>query len=272
MTRPVRIRAFALPAALLVAVSCAPAPKPHPSFRLTARELAERTAGLPAEVRDRIQARPAEYLELVRLALQGSPELLLLVDKGHPLPAQFAPPDLVPLERLPPPERALIRPGRPGLALRREALEDLLVMAKSAREEGIELAVSSAYRSYAYQEQVFERNVREMGREAAERESARAGHSQHQLGTAVDFGSIDDSFAATPAGRWLADKAWIFGFSLSYPENGEAETGYRYEPWHYRWIGRPAARLIQEFFGGRQQLFLEHWSESGSFYRENIQR
>ena len=254
-----RLLAVLLPAFLAACGPSAPAPRdPHPAFRLTAAELAAAAEGLPAEARALILARPAEYLEQVRQVLQGPPELLQLVDKGHALAAEQAPPDLEPLE-----EGGALKAGRAGLTFRRIVLPDLLAMAEGAREEGISLVVSSAYRSYGYQAQVFERNVREMGREAAERESARPGHSQHQLGTALDFGSIDDSFAETAAGRWLARKAWAFGFSLSYPRDGEQETGYRYEPWHFRWVGRPAARLIQEFYLGRQQLFLEHWRREG---------
>ncbi len=262
--------------ALLLSLSVMACGKPsnlHPSFRLTAKELAAATAALPDEVRARIAERPADFLGLVLGALQEPPELLTLVDKGHALPADSVPPDLVPVEEAAGAAggRAL-KAARPGFTLRRALLQDLVIMAESAREEGIELVVSSAYRSYEYQVQLFERNAREMGLEEAGRASARAGHSQHQLGTAIDFGSIDDSFADTAAGRWLARKAWLFGFSLSYPRDGERETGYRYEPWHYRWVGRPAGRLIAEYFLGRQQMFLEYWGASGSFYREKVVR
>ena len=146
--------------------------------------------------------------------------------------------------------------------LRREAAESLEVMAAAARFDGVTLIVSSAYRSYDYQEQVYNRIVREMGREAADRESARPGHSQHQTGLVVDFGSIDDSFALTAAGRWMAANAPRFGWSLSYPDGYEALTGYRWESWHYRYVGANLAGFIEHYFDGIQQYalrFLYEW-------------
>jgi D-alanyl-D-alanine carboxypeptidase len=125
-------------------------------------------------------------------------------------------------------------------------------MDAAARSEGVVLAISSAYRSYAYQKQVFARNVAEDGLELARRSSAEPGRSQHQLGAAIDFGSIDDSFAETKAGKWLAANARRFGFSPSYPKGMEGLTGYRWESWHYRYVGEEAAALEAEFFGGLQ--------------------
>ena len=82
--------------------------------------------------------------------------------------------------------------------------------------------------------------------------SARPGHSEHQLGTALDFRSADDptppwqldDFADTAAGGWLHDHAWEYGFVLSYPKGASAETCYAYEPWHYRYVGRDIAAAI----------------------------
>jgi D-alanyl-D-alanine carboxypeptidase len=126
------------------------------------------------------------------------------------------------------------------------------------------LTASSAYRSFDYQTQVYNRNVREMGQEAADRESARPGHSQHQTGLVVDFGSIDDSFAATAAGRWMTVNASRFGWSLSYPNGYEAVTGYRWESWHYRYVGKDLAAFIDKYFNGIQQYalrFLYEWEQ-----------
>ncbi len=102
-----------------------------------------------------------------------------------------------------------------------------------------------------------------MGEAAADRESARAGQSQHQLGLAVDFGSIDDSFAETAAAAWLAVNASRRGWSLSYPKGLETVTGYRWESWHYRYLGTAAAALERKRFVGVQQYalaFLEEWN------------
>jgi len=99
--------------------------------------------------------------------------------------------------------------------------------------------------------------VEKDGQEAADLYSAKPGTSQHQLGTTVDFGSIDDSFAYTEAGKWLFAHADEFGFSLSYPENGLSITGYQYESWHYRYIGRAGTELQQAYFYDSQQRLLE---------------
>jgi D-alanyl-D-alanine carboxypeptidase len=111
---------------------------------------------------------------------------------------------------------------------------------------------------------VYARVVAELGQEAADRESARPGRSQHQLGLVVDFGSIDDSFAATAPSRWLAANASRFGWSLSFPKGYEAVTGYRWESWHYRYVGQ-ATTLIDRRFGGIQQYcleFLDAWKKA----------
>ena len=136
-------------------------------------------------------------------------------------------------------------------------MPDLLQMVSAARADGVTLLFSSSYRSYEYQEAVYEREVKTYGQQAADRESARPGTSQHQLGTAIDFGSITDAFAGTRAGRWLAAHAREFGFSLSFPKGYEEVTGYRYESWHYRYITRPAAKLQKEYFDDIQQYLLE---------------
>ncbi|WP_162502848.1 D-alanyl-D-alanine carboxypeptidase family protein, partial [Treponema endosymbiont of Eucomonympha sp.] len=95
--------------------------------------------------------------------------------------------------------------------------EALGTLAEATVREGVALAESSADRSYEYQKEVYARNVRQSGQETADRESARPGQSKHQLGTAVDFGSISDDFAGTKAGRRLAAHPGDYGWSLSFP-------------------------------------------------------
>ncbi|MCE1197115.1 D-alanyl-D-alanine carboxypeptidase family protein, partial [bacterium] len=80
--------------------------------------------------------------------------------------------------------------------------------------------------------------------------------SQHQLGTAADFGSITDEFAGTAAGKWVAANAGRFGFSLSFPKGLEPVTGYLWESWHFRYIGKEAAALQEEYFGGVQHYLI----------------
>jgi len=73
----------------------------------------------------------------------------------------------------------------------------------------------------------------------------------------MDFGSIDDTFADTDAGRWLAQNAWRFGFSMSYPKDMESVTGYVWESWHFRYITKQGALLEKNYFGGIQQYLLQ---------------
>ena len=198
-------------------------------------------------------------LDKVKAEMGADPDLLRRADKGKGLPADFAPADLVVLD-----ERGL-SVSRPGHRLRKPAFEALAVMSKAAKAEGITLLVSSAYRSYEYQKGVFALNVAEMGEKEALRVSAPPGASQHQLGTAIDFGSITDAFATTTAGIWLSANAGRFGFSLSFPKGMEPVTGYTWESWHYRFIGKEAVELQNEYFGGVQQylmLFLDALSQA----------
>jgi len=214
-------------------------------------------AQLPAQIRQRISGitgNPAFLLDLFTV-LQEDPYLWVLVDKEHAL-GGYEPNDLIALTG------GSYRIGRQDLRLRRQAALSLEEMAAAAAREGLTLTASSSYRTYAYQEEVYARNVREMGREAADRESARPGHSQHQLGLVIDFGSITDSFARTAEGIWLSANASRFGWSLSYPDGYEEITGYRWESWHYRYVGVELAQFIDNYFDGIQQYalrFIHEW-------------
>jgi len=211
------------------------------------------TAGISKKIED-APDRFFSLIEATRTASASDPWLLRRTDKGKGLPADYEPADLAALEG------SGIPVSRPGHRLRKPAVEALAAMAGAAREEGVTLIVSSAYRSFEYQKDLFARNVAEMGEKEAARVSAAPGASQHQLGTAADFGSITDAFALTEAGRWMAANAGRFGFSLSYPKGMEAATGYVWESWHYRFIGKDAVALQDEYFGGVQHylmLFLD---------------
>ncbi|MDR1586956.1 MAG: M15 family metallopeptidase [Treponema sp.] len=222
-------------------------------------------ADLPPELVIKLEAKAAEspafVLDLLG-CLEGDPFLRRLVDKNHALPAAYEPDDLVELKA-----GGSYSVSRKGMLLRRAAADSLEEMAAAAKPQGVSLVVSSAYRSCDYQAEVYSRIVKEMGQAAADRESARPGRSQHQTGLAADFGSIDDSFAGTAAGRWMAANAGRFGWSLSFPDGYEDVTGYRWESWHYRYVGRDLAAFIENYFGGIQQYalqFIHAWeAESG---------
>jgi D-alanyl-D-alanine carboxypeptidase len=222
-----------------------------PEFSLSLNDLRTMTAAMPTGIRDGILARPSAFLELMAKVLDQPADLLVLVDKQHPLPDGYVPPDLVPLKDY------ALRTTWPDLMLRRSIMPAVLAMVHAARADGVTITFSSTYRSYTYQEGLFQREVKMYGREMAERESAHAGFSQHQLGTAIDFGTISDGYEKTREGRWVSAHAWEFGFTLSYPQDYEQITGYRYESWHYRYITRPGALMQREFFDDVQQYLLE---------------
>jgi len=222
-------------------------------------------AGIPEEMTrsiiDAVLESPAFIMELLAL-LQGSYYTFLLVDKQHALPLDYSPDDLVPLTA-----GGSFRITRNDLSLRRSAAASLEEMAAAAAAEGVTLIAASTYRSAARQAEIFAWQVRTFGQETAERQSARPGHSEHQLGTAVDFYPIHDNFAYTAASRWLTQNAGSFGWTLSYPDGYEHVTGYRFEPWHYRYVGRPLAAFINTYFGGIPQFalqFIKVWQEHAS--------
>jgi len=234
-----------------------------PQFSISMAELRSMTASLPESIRSEIEARPVAFLDLMARVLEEPAGYLVLVDKAHPLPAGYAPPALVRLSDY------HLAVSRNDLYLRAAIMPEVVAMTRAAREAGVVLLFSSTYRSYAVQRYVYDREIKLYGKKVADSESAVPGYSQHQLGTAIDFGSITDAFDATAASRWLAAHAWQYGFSLSYPRGYEWLTGYRYEGWHYRYIGRPAAQMQRAFFGNIQQYLLVFLHEYRAAFLKN---
>lgn len=178
--------------------------------------------------------------------------LYYLIDKKHAVGSDYVPRDLIPVKG-----NELWNVSRNDLSLRPEAYAALEELSRAALNDGIKLLVSSTYRSYQYQEGLFNRYVKQDGLELAERYSARPGTSQHQLGVAVDFGSITDDWGDTKMGKWVYDHATDFGWSLSFPQGYEDVTGYMWECWHFRYIGKEACRFQKKWFGNIQQFMLE---------------
>ena len=178
--------------------------------------------------------------------------LLYLIDKKHSVGSDYVPKDLKPVKA-----NDLWNVSRNDLSLRPEAYEALEDLSRAALNDGIKLLVSSTYRSYQYQEGLFNRYVKQDGLELAERYSARPGTSQHQLGVAIDFGSITDDWGDTKMGKWVYEHAAEHGWSLSFPQGYEDVTGYMWECWHFRYIGKEACRFQKKWFGDIQQFMLE---------------
>ena len=141
-----------------------------------------------------------------------------------------------------------------GYLVRNLVIDDLKAMAAAARAANARFSVQSAYRSYQRQKAVFAAEVEEYGYETALKQSARPGHSEHQLGTTLDFRTYGNStlpwdyedWGTTKAGTWLRNNSWKYGFLMSYPKGKAGITCYIYEPWHFRYVGRYQAKRIQD--------------------------
>lgn len=132
----------------------------------------------------------------------------------------------------------------PGI--RKEAADALEKMQNAAAAEGLNLFVISGYRSYERQKEIYEGWVSLDGVETADTYSARAGYSDHQTGYTFDLNSCEDSFAYTAEALWIAEHCAEYGFIIRYPKGKEEYTGYIYEPWHVRWVGKEKAKLLTE--------------------------
>jgi zinc D-Ala-D-Ala carboxypeptidase len=229
--------------------------------------------GRPERLQPAAAARPAQPAVPVsyRLALvddhctdrdHPTPALrepaLTVLDRSYGLPATYEPDDLVPAA-----DAGLT--GASGAKLVRAVLiDDLADMRDAWEAAGLTITVDSAYRSYAAQAATYESWVAQIGPQAAAGRTARPGHSEHQLGTAIDIsspgwtGRFGDWARETAEGAWMVEHAWRYGFVMSYPAGAEAQTCFDYEPWHYRWIGREAAAEHRES-GMALREFLERY-------------
>jgi D-alanyl-D-alanine carboxypeptidase len=179
-----------------------------------------------------------------------------ILDPGWRLGRDYVPANLVPVARA---------GFRSDDRVRRVVLADLAALRRAAEAAGAAVEVLSAYRSYEAQAALFAAKAAELGTELASLYVARPGHSEHQLGTTLDFVGRGETglsvhWASTPAGRWMKGNAWRYGFVMSYPEGKRAVTCYAYEPWHYRYLGRDlAARIHASGLTTREYLWvLEH--------------
>lgn len=132
----------------------------------------------------------------------------------------------------------------PGFSPEAQAAFD--EMQEDAAAKGLNLYIASGFRSYEYQTTLYNRYVERSGKEEADRYSARPGYSEHQTGLAIDLNTIDASFADTDEYEWVKRNCYKYGFIIRYPEGAEEITGYMYEPWHLRYLGRDTARDVYE--------------------------
>lgn len=145
---------------------------------------------------------------------------VLIANKSYSLPATFAP------------------------GLESICYTQFQALSGAAAKEGLSIWLGSGYRSYHDQEIIYDNYVKEDGKDAADTYSARPGFSEHQTGLVIDCNTIDDAFGYTPEATWLAEHAHEYGFIIRYPQGKEEYTGYKYEPWHIRYVGSKLATKL----------------------------
>lgn len=139
--------------------------------------------------------------------------------------------------------------SRNGMKLINYAREAFEQLAQAAKKENMTIIAMSSYRSYIYQENLYNKYVSTDGKEAADSYSARPGYSEHQTGLAVDIYNGDlpyTSFEQTKEFKWMQKNSYKYGFILRFPQDKTKQTGYQYESWHYRYVGKEIAKYIHK--------------------------
>ena len=178
-----------------------------------------------------------EFYKNIKL-IENPDNILVLVNKNNQLQSSYIPSDL---------ESISLRFANKDKRLKKEAKEAFEKLSSEASALGYRIVAVSAYRDYSYQNELFNYYVEEKGLEYALNCSAKPGHSEHQTGLAVDVEGENkdyDNFEDTKEFNWMKDNAHRFGFILRYPKGKEDITGFKYEPWHYRYVGVEIATEI----------------------------
>jgi len=164
-----------------------------------------------------------------------SDDLKVIVNKYYYLTSDYIPNDLV-----------TINSNYGSGTLRSEAYEAFKKLSDDAKKEGLSIYISSGYRSYDLQNGLYNMYLKNDPQNIVDTYSARPGFSEHQTGLAIDVNTISDSFAYTKEYEWLKENAYKYGYILRYPKEYTNLTGYKFEPWHYRYVGINIASYIQE--------------------------
>lgn len=217
---------------------------------LDRRAAAPTAPAAPAKTAD--PAKPAAQppaFDKTQYSTTDPSSLWVIVNKQHPLnPITYVPTDLVTLY---------------GHQVSSRMSADLQAMMIDSAKAGAAITIASSYRSYTYQVGLYNGYVSSDGQADADTYSARPGYSEHQTGLAIDFSDragkcvVQDCYATTTEGKWLAANAYKYGFILRYTTADQAITGYESEPWHYRYVGQALSREMQrenvstleQFFG-----------------------
>lgn len=188
------------------------------------------------------QTKPVPVFNKQAYSLTDPSSIWVIVNKKRPLPDGYIP------------------AGITSSGLRAEASNALQTLRTDSARQGASLSILSSYRSQATQASTYGAYVAKDGVAQADTYSARPRHSEHQTGLGVDVGNgvcnLEICFGNTSAGKWLANNAHLYGFVIRYPAGKESITGYQYEPWHLRYVGKELAseifkskQTLEEFFG-----------------------
>lgn len=159
----------------------------------------------------------------------------LIVNKTYKLDKNF-----VPLN----PYKSVPSSGFASDPLDKDAYNAWNEMLSDSKAIGLNLWAQSGYRSYSYQSDLYNNYVKRKGKAAADTSSARPGNSEHQTGLAFDLNTITTGFKDTKEGIWIANNCYLYGYILRYPEGSTSETGYIFEPWHIRYVGKDLAKKL----------------------------
>ncbi len=191
-----------------------------------------------------------DYEYYSNIQMVNNPDFLVIVNKYYALDENYVPNTLVDID-------SLYGYGKVDKTL----YDNFKIMADEARKLNLNLYIASGYRSYEYQKVLYNGYLKYDPVNIVDTFSARPGHSEHQTGLAIDLSPIDDSFAYTKEYSWLKDNAHKYGFILRYPNNFVDLTGYKYEPWHYRYVGVDVATYIYNnniTFDEYYEFYLKH--------------
>ena len=169
----------------------------------------------------------------------------ILVNKENPLDRDYIPDDLIITDNNENNFHEFNDPNqKPQIS--KSILPYFIVMQLTALRQGHHIIVDSGYRSYEYQQIIYDKFLKEQGEEYTKKYVALPGTSEHQTGLAFDVGIVSESFGSTATGKWLENNCYKFGFIIRYPKYKELITGYNYEPWHIRYVGVEVATQIME--------------------------
>ena len=172
-------------------------------------------------------------------------KITMLVNKYHYVDKDYVPNNLIEIN---------------GLTINKEAYSAYQEMQNDMQKEKLNIRIISAYRSFTYQENLYNNYLKSDSKEKVDTYSARPGYSEHHTGLAIDVDNAKfdfNKFYLTNEFVWMQDNAYKYGFILRYPKDKENITGYAYEPWHYRYVGKEIAEYIKKHNSTYEEYYYE---------------